>query len=283
MIFHLLISISARLIFHHGTVSSGKSLNLISFADSLLRRNKKVYCTKPQIDTRTTDIYSRVGVNIEINCDLNNLESIFNENNNFKNSNNENNDFNNENNNFKNSNNENNNFNNFNNSNNENNDCDNTLTTDSRLPNFSVSNFNQPFNQPYNRNIFRETIYLIIDESQFLSIDQINRLRSIANNPQIEIHCYGLKTDFKSQLFPGSKRLIEVSDKIEEIKTKCTFCDMNAIMNIKHCGNKVMKEGESVELGFEEMYLPVCYVCYSRAIDSGYLPGTDKENLKNFL
>lgn len=233
---------SARLYFHHGTVSSGKSLNLISFADSLLRRNKRVYCTKPNTDTRTVDIYSRVGVNIKINCDLNNLDQIIGydrpvENNSIGN------------------------------------DDESTCNT-----NFNVKTVNTNFNKIYKH---AETIYLIIDEAQFLSPEQINKIRAIANNSNVEIHCYGLRTDFKSQLFPGSKRLFEVADKIDEIKAKCTFCDNNAIMNVKHCGNKVLKEGESVEVGFEEMYLPVCFVCYTCAVEDGVLPGYDKENVRN--
>ena len=59
---------------------------------------------------------------------------------------------------------------------------------------------------------------LIVDEAQFLSEEQVNRLADIVDNYDIPVICYGLRTDFKANMFPGSKRLLEIADKIEEVK-----------------------------------------------------------------
>lgn len=75
--------------------------------------------------------------------------------------------------------------------------------------------------------------------------------------------CYGLKTDYKTNLFPGSKRLIELADNIEEIKTVCVFCNKKATINLKHLNGKIIKDGSSdIEIGAEERYLSSCWKCW---------------------
>jgi thymidine kinase len=74
--------------------------------------------------------------------------------------------------------------------------------------------------------------------------------------------CYGLRTDFKSHLFEGSRRLMELADSIEEVKATCHYCNRKSIMNLKHVNGAAVISGPSVELGSEEKYYPVCFACY---------------------
>ncbi len=103
---------------------------------------------------------------------------------------------------------------------------------------------------------------LLIDEVQFLSAKTIEELRTITLDWDLPVICYGLRTDFKSQLFEGSKRLLELADSIEEVKATCHYCNRKSIMNLKHVNGVAVSEGPSVELGAEERYLPACYKCY---------------------
>lgn len=109
---------------------------------------------------------------------------------------------------------------------------------------------------------------LLVDEAQFLSIEHIDQLRDIAYLKDIPVICYGLRTDFRTKLFPGSLRLMELADSIEEIKATCYFCNKKSIMNLKHVDGNPTLEGPSVQLGSEEKYLPVCYQCYRTHLES---------------
>lgn len=108
---------------------------------------------------------------------------------------------------------------------------------------------------------------ILVDEVQFLSAKVIEELRRIALDFDIPILCYGLRTDFKSNLFEGSARLFELADSIEEVKATCHFCNRKSIMNLKHVNGLAACEGPTVELGAEEKYFPTCYKCYRREID----------------
>ncbi len=112
---------------------------------------------------------------------------------------------------------------------------------------------------------------ILVDEAQFLSAKVIEELRRIALEFDVPILCYGLRTDFKSYLFEGSARLIELADSIEEVKATCHFCNRKSIMNLKHVNGLATDVGPSVELGAEEKYFPACYKCYCREIDKGRL------------
>lgn len=103
---------------------------------------------------------------------------------------------------------------------------------------------------------------ILVDEAQFLSVGLVNQLRDISRNMDIPVICYGLRTDFRTQLFPGSRRLLELSDSIEEIKTTCAFCNRKAVFNLKFVEGKPTTEGPRIDLGAEEKYLPACSVCY---------------------
>ncbi len=108
---------------------------------------------------------------------------------------------------------------------------------------------------------------ILVDEAQFLVRKVIDELRRIALDFDIPILCYGLRTDFKSHLFEGSARLMELADSIEEIKATCHYCNRKSIMNLKHVNGLATSEGASVELGAEEKYFPTCYKCYRTEIE----------------
>ena len=104
---------------------------------------------------------------------------------------------------------------------------------------------------------------IIVDEAQFLSASQVDELREMANNG-IMIMCYGLKTDFTCHLFEGSKRIIEVCDTIREIQCMCTKCGTKATINAKYQGNKILYDGNVIDIGGEEKYIPLCYKCWKK-------------------
>jgi thymidine kinase len=112
---------------------------------------------------------------------------------------------------------------------------------------------------------------VVVDEAQFLSTSVIDQLRGVASVQNIPVICYGLRTDFRGHLFEGSKRLFEVADSIEEIKTTCAFCNRKAIFNLKLVDGKPTVTGPTIELGTEERYLPTCPNCYRNALENQYV------------
>lgn len=103
--------------------------------------------------------------------------------------------------------------------------------------------------------------FIIVDEAQFLAKESINLLRLYANNG-IEVICYGIKSDFKTNLFPGAKRLFEIADNIIEIESTCKYCHHKAIYNMRLINNKPIFEGEPIQIGGDESYVAVCSKCY---------------------
>lgn len=99
---------------------------------------------------------------------------------------------------------------------------------------------------------------ILVDESQFFTEKQINDLASIVDYNNIDVTCYGLRTNFKGELFKGSKQLLAISDKIREIKNRC-FCGEKATMNLLFNENKVpLKDGNEVQIGAEGKYISLC-------------------------
>ncbi|MBQ6143415.1 MAG: thymidine kinase [Clostridia bacterium] len=106
---------------------------------------------------------------------------------------------------------------------------------------------------------------IMIDEAQFLTVDQVDELREMADNG-IMVMCYGLKTDYTGHLFEGSKRLVEVSDTIREIQSMCSKCGTKAIVNARYCGDKVVYVGNIIDIGGEEKYITLCHKCWTKGI-----------------
>ena len=103
---------------------------------------------------------------------------------------------------------------------------------------------------------------ILVDEVQFVSPMVIDQLRAVARDQNIPVICYGLRTDFRTRLFDGSRRLLETADSIEEIKTTCNYCNRKAIFNLKLADGVPTLAGPTVDLGAEEKYLPTCATCY---------------------
>lgn len=108
---------------------------------------------------------------------------------------------------------------------------------------------------------------ILVDEAQFLSTQNVNDLRDFCTEYNIPVICYGLRTDFASNLFEGSKRLMELADTIEEVKTTCFYCNRKATMNLRHLNGKAVDCGPSIMLGGEESYHPTCYPHYKYKLD----------------
>ena len=103
---------------------------------------------------------------------------------------------------------------------------------------------------------------IIVDECQFLTESQIDQLRSLVNDYNIPVMCFGLRTDFQTRLFPGSRRLMEVADTIQEIKTICD-CGRKATTNARISPEGyVLTEGDQVFLGGNDSYIAMCHKCY---------------------
>ena len=106
---------------------------------------------------------------------------------------------------------------------------------------------------------------ILIDEAQFLPPQVIEDLRRITVDPGIPVICYGLRTDFRTKLFPGAQRLMELADRIEEVKVTCQYCAKKAICNLRFVNGTPTVRGPQVQLGADEQYAPVCWTHYDEA------------------
>ena len=106
---------------------------------------------------------------------------------------------------------------------------------------------------------------IIADECQFLTVEQIDQLRAIVNDFSVPVLCFGLRTDFQTKLFPGSLRLMELADCIEEIKTMCD-CGAKATVNARISDGYIVTEGAQVVLGGNDCYIAMCHRCYIHGI-----------------
>ncbi len=107
---------------------------------------------------------------------------------------------------------------------------------------------------------------IIVDECQFLTSAQIDQLRLLVDEEDLPVLCFGLRTDFQTKLFPGSRRLFELADSITEIKTICD-CGRKATVNARiDADGYVVTEGSQVLLGGNNSYIAMCHKCYQRYI-----------------
>ena len=107
---------------------------------------------------------------------------------------------------------------------------------------------------------------IIADESQFFTPEQIDQLAQLVDEEEIPVLCFGLRTDFQSHFFPGSRRLMELAESITEIKTICS-CGTKATINARLDENgRVVTGGEQVLLGGNDRYIAMCRRCWKRAI-----------------
>ena len=110
---------------------------------------------------------------------------------------------------------------------------------------------------------------VICDEAQFLTEDQVEQLKDLAEKLNIPVYCYGLRTDFRTKLFPGSKRLFEICSKTVELESICE-CGKPAIINARfNKDGKIMTHGAQVDIGGDEKYKALCYSCWKRLSKEG--------------
>ena len=102
---------------------------------------------------------------------------------------------------------------------------------------------------------------MIIDEAQFCTTEQINQLKTLSK--YIDVHCYGLKTNFRSELFEGSKRLVELADTLENIPHICR-CGNHAIINARMINGVPTIDGEEIHIAGDESYEALCYDCWQK-------------------
>jgi thymidine kinase len=115
---------------------------------------------------------------------------------------------------------------------------------------------------------------VLIDEAQFLTPEQVVQLHRLAHAAHLPVLCYGLRSDFRGQAFPGAAALLTLADDLEEMKTICA-CARKASMNLRvdDQGRRV-QEGEQVVIGGNERYRAVCPSCfYSEVDDPAQAPG----------
>ena len=205
----------AKIYFKHGTMGSGKSLDLIRAVYNYTERGMKPLVFKPSLDTREGNdfcvIKSRTGAEVLANwidSDDDDLSTIIFELN------------------------------------------DRLYTTyylnDSRL-------------NMENNKLMVDAIF--IDEAQFLTEKQVDKLPEIRYSYNIPILCYGLKLDFQSHLFPGAKRLIELADDVQELIGIC-HCGKRAKQNARIIDGKFAEQGDLVQIGGNESYIALCNECY---------------------
>jgi thymidine kinase len=115
---------------------------------------------------------------------------------------------------------------------------------------------------------------VLIDEAQFLQPEQVRQLHRLAHAGRLPIICYGLRSDFRGEAFPGAAALLTLADDLEEMKTICA-CARKASMNLRiDAQGRRVKEGEQVVIGGNERYRAVCPSCfYSEDEDAARAPG----------
>ena len=118
----------------------------------------------------------------------------------------------------------------------------------------------------FTRDYFRSTgvvvDWFLVDEAQFLTTEQVDQLSRVVDDFGTNVICYGLRTDFQTHLFEGSKRLFEIADTIDEIKSTCT-CGNKTIVNARIDANgDFITEGAQVEIGGDDKYIAVCRKCW---------------------
>lgn len=185
-----------KLYFKYGAMGSSKTAQALMCRFNYVQKGFNVLLAKPSIDTRSSKVKSRIG--LEADCE--------------------------------------------------------TFSKNENLIDFFEN-----FNKKQKIDVF------IIDEAQFMTKEQVNELKEISLN--IPVLCYGLLTNFKTELFEGSKRLVELSDSLMEIKSVCR-CGRKAIVNARFVNGKITTTGEEVSIGADEMYEGMCYNCFKKELNN---------------
>ena len=113
-----------------------------------------------------------------------------------------------------------------------------------------------------------QTEVIICDEAQFLTVAQVEELKMLADEKGIQVFCYGLRTDFRSQLFEGSKRLFELASVVKNIPVICD-CGNFAVINARISNGTIVTEGDQVDIGGDDKYRAFCYACWKKYSNKG--------------
>ena len=106
---------------------------------------------------------------------------------------------------------------------------------------------------------------ILIDEAQFLTKEQVRQLGQVADRLNYPVMCYGIRTDFRGELFEGSAELLALADNLIELKTICSLCSRKATMVVrKDDSGNVVTEGSKVVVGGNDIYMPVCRKHYRK-------------------
>ncbi len=124
------------------------------------------------------------------------------------------------------------------------------------------------------KNELKYTDCVIVDEVNFATEKQIEELKYIAEELDIPVYTFGLRTNFQTKLFEGSRRLFEIADTITEIKSPC-HCGKKTIVNARYKDGKIIRQGESIFIGGNDQYKSLCYSCWKK----GKLNGRKKKSL----
>lgn len=105
---------------------------------------------------------------------------------------------------------------------------------------------------------------IIVDEAQFCTAEQVDQLKFLTQ--YVPVLCYGLMSDFRCQLFEGSKRLVELADSLQEIKSVCR-CGRKSTVNARFINGKCVDDGPVVFIGGDESYENMCYWCWKEELE----------------
>jgi thymidine kinase len=208
----------AKLKFVWGSMSSGKSLNLLSTAYNLEDNNIQIMVLKPSLDTRDGEGVIRSRAGLERKCVM--------------------------------------------------------IDEDVNLYNAIKAYRNVLASQ-------LETLkWVIVDEAQFLTEEQVDQLSDVVDFLDINVMCFGLRTDFQSRLFPGSKRLFEIADDLEEIKSSCECGEKKSSINARFDENgEIVTEGSQVEIGGNDKYKAICRKCWKNKIRDKMMKDETSKNI----
>ncbi len=118
-----------------------------------------------------------------------------------------------------------------------------------------------------------QTNCILIDEAQFLTPAQVRQLARVVDEANIPVMCYGLRTDFRGELFPGSAALLAWADTLAELKTIC-FCGRKATMVVRVSPNGTIEQaGQQIEIGGNERYVSLCRKHFSESMRTGVCSG----------
>src|SRR5262245_44524109 len=118
---------------------------------------------------------------------------------------------------------------------------------------------------------------VLVDEAQFLTQDQVRQLARVVDEANIPVMCYGLRTDFRGELFPGSAALLAWADTLSELKTIC-FCGRKATMVVRVSSHGVVERaGQQIEIGGNDRYISLCRRHFTESHRTGECPGWKPE------